>query len=333
MRFFDDDDMDFADALRARAASATAWPRWARRCRRSRGIDDGDAGLVARHVRRTRATSARPRPTRAAASRSPSQRMERGAAFGQLPVRRARGGHRRPPCARAADALWEEHRDSWDLAVEHWPSPVHARSSCPTTAATLPGCWFTSPVADGGPAPARGPGPGPRHPDLRRLHDRPGRRAGTRSPRAGVRRSGPGRGAAPTAAGRSTTPGPSVIADALAMVAATTRGRPGPGSAWSASAQARCSPPPARRPAAQRHRRRPRSARARPARSSTWARTPPRRSRPRPTTAPVALLAWTHDPARPATTTSRRGGRSALARTPTRRATELGAIDVPDPGR
>lgn len=55
--------------------------------------------------------------------------------------------------ASSAGALWEEHRSSWDLAVELWPSPVR-RVELAVDAATVPGLWFTSAAAATGPAPA-----------------------------------------------------------------------------------------------------------------------------------------------------------------------------------
>jgi hypothetical protein len=51
------------------------------------------------------------------------------------------------------DELWEEHRASWDLAVRHWPSPVRS-VELPHRGARLPGWWFASPCAGPDPAPA-----------------------------------------------------------------------------------------------------------------------------------------------------------------------------------
>lgn len=51
------------------------------------------------------------------------------------------------------DELWEEHRSSWELAIAHWPTPV-IPVRLPHDGDTLPGYWFTSPAATSGPAPA-----------------------------------------------------------------------------------------------------------------------------------------------------------------------------------
>jgi pimeloyl-ACP methyl ester carboxylesterase len=48
----------------------------------------------------------------------------------------------------SAEELWAEHRDHWDLAVEHWPSPAMP-VRIPHAGTTLPGHWFASPAARG----------------------------------------------------------------------------------------------------------------------------------------------------------------------------------------
>lgn len=45
----------------------------------------------------------------------------------------------------SAGELWSEHRDHWDLAVEHWPSPAMP-VRVPHATGTLPAHWFTTPV-------------------------------------------------------------------------------------------------------------------------------------------------------------------------------------------
>lgn len=55
------------------------------------------------------------------------------------------------PVADEVDALWAEHRASWDLAVDHWPTPVR-RVAVPHGDADLPGWWFSG--ADGRPGPS-----------------------------------------------------------------------------------------------------------------------------------------------------------------------------------
>lgn len=60
-----------------------------------------------------------------------------------------------PVTRRAGDAeeLWNEHRDSWDLAVRRWPSQVWPVRIPHDDGATAPGLWFASPVAGEAPAP------------------------------------------------------------------------------------------------------------------------------------------------------------------------------------
>ena len=118
----------------------------------------------------------------------------------------------------ATDRLWDEHRDSWELAVDHWPTPVQ-RVEVPDDAATLPGLWFTSRAARGGPAPAvvlvQGLGTPISDVCMTGLDG-----ALERGHHVLVF-DGPGQGAALRDRGRSLDhTWPSVIADALAMVAA-----------------------------------------------------------------------------------------------------------------
>lgn len=55
-----------------------------------------------------------------------------------------------PATSRADDepGLWDEHRAAWDLAVEHWPTPVEP-VRVPTGATTLPGFWCRPGSTDG----------------------------------------------------------------------------------------------------------------------------------------------------------------------------------------
>ena len=48
--------------------------------------------------------------------------------------------------------LWAEHRDAWDLAVAHWPTPA-SPIRVPHDGLTFPGYWFTSPAGGDAPAP------------------------------------------------------------------------------------------------------------------------------------------------------------------------------------
>ena len=50
-----------------------------------------------------------------------------------------------------ADDLWSEHRDAWDLAVRHWPTPA-GPTTIPHGHEHLPGYWFTS-TTSSSPAP------------------------------------------------------------------------------------------------------------------------------------------------------------------------------------
>ena len=50
-----------------------------------------------------------------------------------------------------ADDLWSEHRDAWDLAVRHWPTPAEP-TTIPHGHEHLPGYWFTS-TTSSSPAP------------------------------------------------------------------------------------------------------------------------------------------------------------------------------------
>jgi dienelactone hydrolase len=60
-----------------------------------------------------------------------------------------------PVTRRADDAeqLWNEHRDSWDLAVRLWPSQVWPVRIPHDGSATAPGLWFASPAAADAAAP------------------------------------------------------------------------------------------------------------------------------------------------------------------------------------
>jgi dienelactone hydrolase len=143
MRFFDDDDMDFAVRC-VLSGVRHAMAEVGETLHTAASATDGDADswldAFVRLGRRVRAEAD-------IAVRSGHDHSAWNAALRAANYLYA-GLWWAPATARAHErlALWEEHRDAWDLAVEHWPSPV-TRGQLDHLGGAVPTWWFQSPTA------------------------------------------------------------------------------------------------------------------------------------------------------------------------------------------
>jgi hypothetical protein len=150
MRFFDDDDMDFAVRC-VLSGVRHAMSEVGETLQTAATVADGDAGawldVFVRLGRRLRVDA--DDAARAGHHHSAWNAALRAANYlyaGLWWAPATDRAHERP-------SLWEEHRAAWDLAVEHWPSPV-TRGHLDHDGGAVPAWWFESPTAPGGGASA-----------------------------------------------------------------------------------------------------------------------------------------------------------------------------------